>query len=83
MVVTSTEFKTNLGKYFNMLDDGDITITRNGRKIAKLVKTEDDMLADIRSLFGILSETELSSIDDKKLKNVILEEKGKRYDRIN
>ncbi len=50
MVVTSTDFKTNLGKYLNMIDTDDITITRNGRKIAKLVKAEDDTITEIHSL---------------------------------
>ena len=80
MLVTSTELKTNLGKYLDMLDDEDITITRNGRRFAKLVKAEDDALSDIRSLFGILANTELAKMDDEEIDNVIREERSKRYD---
>jgi prevent-host-death family protein len=55
MLVSSTEFKVNLGKYLDIAANEDIIITRNGRKIAKLVKAEDDTLSEIRSLFGILA----------------------------
>jgi prevent-host-death family protein len=82
MVVTSTDFKANLGKYLNMISTNDITITRNGRKIAKLVKAEDDTLKDIYSLFGILAGSELSKMSDDELESVIREERIKRYDSI-
>jgi prevent-host-death family protein len=81
MLVTSTDLKTNLGKYLDLLDNEDIVITRNGRKIAKLVKEEDDSLSEIRSLFGLLSGTEFSKMNDEEIKSVIHEERGKRYDR--
>jgi len=81
MHVSSTELKTNLSKYLDLLSKEDIIITRNGRKIAKLVKEEDDTLSEVRSLFGILSGTELSHMTDKEIKDVIHEERSKRYDR--
>ena len=82
MVVSATELKTNLGKYLDLLDTEDIIITRNGRKIAKLLKEEDDTLSEIRSLFGILAETELAGMTDDEIQGVIREERGKRYDRV-
>jgi len=82
MFVSSTEFKTNLGRYLDMVSQEDIVITRNGRRIAKLVKEEDDTLTDIRSLFGILAESELSHMTDKEIKTVVHEERSERYDRI-
>ena len=82
MQVSSTELKTNLGKYLDLLGTEDIIITRNGRKIAKLVKEEDDTLSEVRSLFGILADSELSRMTDDELKGVIHEERSKRYGRI-
>ena len=82
MYVSSTELKTNLGKYLDLLSTEDIIITRNGRKIAKLVKEEDDTLSEVRSLFGILASTELSRMTDDEIKDVIREERGKRFERI-
>jgi len=38
MQVSFTELKANLGEYLDLLGTGDIIITRNGRKIARLVK---------------------------------------------
>ena len=81
MLVTSTELKTNLGKYLDLLNEGDIIITRNGRKIAKLMKEEDDALSDFLSLYGILADPVLSKMNDEEIKNVIHEERGKKYDR--
>ena len=36
MIVTATEFKTNLGKYLEMAMSQDIFITKNGKSIARL-----------------------------------------------
>ncbi len=82
MTVTSTDFKTNLGKYLDIVNTNDITITRNGRKIAKLVKAEDDTITEIHSLFGILANSELSNMNDDEINNIIREERSKRYDCI-
>ena len=81
MRVTATELKTNLGKYLDLLGTEDVIITRNGRKIAKLVKEEDDTLSEIRSLFGILAGSELSKMTNDEIKGVIHEERSKRNDR--
>jgi prevent-host-death family protein len=78
MVVTSTDFHSNLGKYLDMLKTNDITITRNGRKIAKLVNAEDDTLTEIHSLYGILAGSEFSKMTDDELDDVIRDERGKR-----
>ena len=82
MIVTATDLKTNLGKYLDLLDSEDIIVTRNGRKIAKLVKEDDDTLTDIRALYGILAGSELSLMTDEEIKDVILQERSARYDRV-
>lgn len=82
MIVASTELKTNLGKYLDLLDTEEIIITRNGRKYAKLVREEDDSLSEIRSLFGILADTKFSNMSDEDITNVIREERGIRYERV-
>ena len=79
MIVTSTDLKTNLGKYLDLLDKEDIIITRNGRKIGKITKEEDDKLADMRSLFGLLAGTELSNMSDAEIRDAIHEERGRRH----
>ena len=80
MIVSSTELKTNLGKYLDLVTDEGIIITRNGRKVAKLVREEDDTLSEIRSLFGILANTDASRMGDAEIKEVIHAERSKRYD---
>lgn len=40
MIVTATEFKTNFGKYLDMVTKEDIFITRNGKTIAKVTNPQ-------------------------------------------
>ena len=53
MVVTATEFKTNFGKYLDLISKEDIFITRNGKTIAKVVNPQ---ISAVDSLRGILKE---------------------------
>jgi prevent-host-death family protein len=71
MYVTSTDLKTNLGKYLDLIQTEDIIITRNGRRIAKLVKEEDDKLAELSSLFGILANSEFSTMSDDEIRDTV------------
>lgn len=63
MVVTSTEFKLNLGRYLDMVLHEEIIITKNGRRIAKLIADEEDLVSVAQSLFGIT--TNVNFTDDK------------------
>ena len=76
MVVTSTDLKTNLGKYLDLLDTDDIIVTRNGRRVARMIRDEEDVLAEVQSLYGILAE----SNEEYKTQNQ--GERVKRYDSI-
>jgi prevent-host-death family protein len=53
MQVALSELKTNVGKYVDLADKQDIYITRNGKRVAKIVGTNRDRVADMKSLFGI------------------------------
>lgn len=50
MIVNSTDFKTNLGKYLDMVGNEDIFILRNGKSVAKMVSytylTDADLLKE-------------------------------------
>ena len=52
MIVTATEFKTNLGKYLEMAMKQDIFITKNGKNIARLTSPTVNKLAVLDSLVG-------------------------------
>ena len=54
MIITATEFKTNIGKYLILAAKEDIIITKNGKRIAKLSDAADDKIDIIQSLIGIL-----------------------------
>lgn len=54
MIVTATEFKSNLGKYLELAAIQDIFITRNGKNIARLTSPTIDKLAVLDNLVGII-----------------------------
>lgn len=58
MIVTATEFKTNLGKYLEMAVKQDILITKNGKNIARLTSPTVNKLAILDSLVGAAPNTE-------------------------
>ena len=53
MIVTATEFKTNLGKYLEMAASKDIFITKNGKSIARFTSPAVNKLALLDDLVGI------------------------------
>ncbi len=55
MFITSTEVKTNLGKYLMLAETEEIYITRNGKVVAKLSNPYQDRVDVAKSLFGVLS----------------------------
>ena len=69
MVVTATEFKTNIGKYLSLADSEEVLITKNGRGIAKLVSVRDGKAFALHSLRGILKDSEATreSIREERL----------------
>jgi antitoxin (DNA-binding transcriptional repressor) of toxin-antitoxin stability system len=72
MVVTATEFKTNFGKYLDLLPSEDIFITRNGKTIAKVV---DPHVSAVDSLSGLLAGKAAEDLDRKSIR----EERIGRY----
>lgn len=68
MIVTATEFKTNFGKYLDMLTKEDIFITRNGKTIAKVINPQ---VSAVDSLRGMLkdapSDIDLDSLREERL----------------
>ena len=56
MIVTATEFKSNLGKYLEMATSQDIFITKNGKSIARLTSPAVNKLALLDDLVGIVPQ---------------------------
>ena len=54
MSITATELKENLSKYLQLASTEDVYITRNGRVVAKLTSPYEDLVAEARSLAGII-----------------------------
>jgi len=57
MLVTATEFKSNIGKYLSLVSKEDIIITKNGKQIARLTDIKDGKKTITDSLIGIIPDT--------------------------
>lgn len=71
MTITATEFKTNFGKYIDLLDTEDILITRNGKTVARLTKEDPPV---VEQMTGLLSRRS-GGVNAKKMKEDRLSEK--------
>jgi antitoxin (DNA-binding transcriptional repressor) of toxin-antitoxin stability system len=54
MVVTVTEFETDIDRYLTLVANEDIFITKNGRSVAKLSDAGQNKVDIVKSLFGII-----------------------------
>ena len=63
MIITATEFETNLGKYLELAAGQDIFITKNGKNIARLTSPSVNKAAILDSLAGIAPQ--VRGIDEK------------------
>ena len=72
MIVTATEFKTNFGKYLDLLSKEDIYITRNGKIVAKVINPQ---ISAVDALSGILKD-----VDDDIDKEYLRGERLSRYE---
>jgi hypothetical protein len=61
MIISATEFKTNLGKYLALAAQQDIFIMKNGKSIAKLTSPTTDKIAALDSLVGIIDQRKIST----------------------
>ena len=68
MIVTATEFKTNFGKYLDMLTKEDIFITRNGKTIAKVINHQVSAVDSLRGMLkNVPSDLDLDSLREERL----------------
>ena len=71
MTVTSTEFKSNLGKYLDMVNEEEIVITKNGKNIARLSRPESEKVMLLDSLVGVASKIKDIKEDDIRLERLL------------
>lgn len=57
MIITATEFKTNFGKYLEMitLSEEDIFITKNGKTVAKV---SNPQISAVDKISGVVTRNE-------------------------
>ena len=68
MIVTATEFKTNFGKYLDMLTKEDIFITRNGKPIAKVINPQVSAVDSLRGMLkNVPSDIDMDSLREERL----------------
>ena len=64
MIITATQFKTNLKKYLEAAASEDVLITKNGKIIAQLSKPQAEKLAILNTLVGCASSSRFSNLED-------------------
>ncbi len=68
MIVTATEFKTNFGKYLDLIAKEDIFITRNGKTIAKVINPQISAVDSLRGMLkDVPSDIDLYSLREERL----------------
>lgn len=68
MIVTATEFKTNFGKYLELIAKEDIFITRNGKTIAKVINPQISAVDSLRGMLkDVPDDLDLDSIREERL----------------
>lgn len=68
MIVTATEFKTNFGKYLDMLTKEDIFITRNGKTIAKVINPQVSAVDSLRGMLkNVPPDIDIDSLREERL----------------
>ena len=68
MIVTATEFKSNFGKYLDMLTKEDIFITRNGKTIAKVINPQVSAVDSLRGMLkNVPLDIDLDSLREERL----------------
>ena len=68
MIVTATEFKTNFGKYLDMLAKEDIFITRNGKTIARVINPQVSAVDSLRGMLkNVSSDIDMDSLREERL----------------
>ena len=68
MIVTATEFKTNFGKYLELIAKEDIFITRNGKTIAKVVNPQISAVDSLRGMLkDVPADLDQDSIKEERL----------------
>lgn len=68
MIVTATEFKTNFGKYLDILTKEDIFITRNGKIIAKVINPQVSAVDSLRGMLkNVPSDIDMDSLREERL----------------
>lgn len=68
MVVTATEFKTNFGKYLELIAKEDIFITRNGKTVAKVVNPQSSAVDSLHGMLkNVHSDIDIASLREERL----------------
>lgn len=75
MIITATEFKTNFGKYLEMitLSEEDIFITKNGKTVAKV---SNPQISAVDKISGVLAGLVPDNFDNSDIRR----ERLKKYE---
>ena len=75
MIVSATEFKSNIGKFLKLSQEEDVLIMRNGKLISKLTKIGDEetnqKLQALDDIAGFLQDANTIDIDKLKQERIL------------
>jgi prevent-host-death family protein len=68
MQVSITELKANVGKFVDLAGQEDVYITKNGRRVAKIINARADKETAVEYLRGLIpAEADLAQARDERL----------------
>ena len=71
MVVTATQFKSNIGHYLDIVaEKKEVYITKNGKMAARLSDPMQEKMSILNSLAGILPPNHIS-LEDAKMERIL------------
>ena len=70
MVVTATQFKTNIGHYLDTVSKNDVYISKNGKMVAKLSDPMNDKMSILNALAGIIPDDNIN-LEEIKMERIM------------
>lgn len=75
MIISATEFKSNIGKFLKLSQQEDILIVKNGKLISKLTRIDDEeklqKLQALHEVAGFLEQGNTLDIDHLKKERLL------------
>ena len=81
MTITATEYKNNLGKYFDWIAENheDLYVTKNGKIAMVISNPEKNALTALENLIHLAEKSALSEMSDSQIRAMHIEDRYGEY----